>query len=943
MPTRRHNRRPGGSSSALVSKKEHPLQKEWESLCRYLHACVLAASRSSGQPIYIDGPELLISGRKDYIDLKDLPIAKAEIYEYGWPVRVTSESGNLVSTPVFTILCEISEVDRSPSTSGSRIWRIKKASPIELNPNLTIKGVPLIIDGDYVPDLSTEQGRMLILKELEELTGESLKKRAHSTRHTREPGLHDLASLCRISNDDTATSGLLKELSRMATSTDWVDTAAGQLICPGAVSTPSTTKSKIPVSPLHLNHNQMRVLEKSQNQIITVVTGPPGTGKSQLAVAAAANAWVSNESVLVASTNNAAVQVAVDKATREVSPALLVRTGNKEARDNLPTLITNIVAKHSQKLPKEEATDLGEVIKTRTELDNFLKSVNILENSEVDVLDSVKNTRSAAALFMNPNTLESSFLDFQLLSIVYKILKFPLFRKMRLKFALSKQNIAVRENISVAGVKDWVAAVQIFANKRKYTENLQKTIGSFGPSVELLEKSYNDASLSYVSTYINNHVASNLGLASNLCAVSPTRLKNSITGSLPGLRGWGCTALSISFNFELKPSLFDLVILDEASQCPLAYVLPIAYRAKKLLVIGDPNQLPPVVSLSHHRSEVLASKWNTTEQIRKNPGLQYSSETSAFDAFQNIYGSKNTSVLAEHFRCHPKIARWFNEVFYGNQLKILTGIATSGKRGLDWEDIHGSCKKGADGRSWVNETEAQKAADLVEEALGYGYSIGVVSPFRAQASLIDRIVRRRISPEDLGEADFKSGTSHTFQGEERDMIIFSCCVADGISARALNWVETQRNLINVAASRAKTWLIVLGDPKTVEFGSETLSSLRSFSIASAGSAAAHRVDSEAELAILNALHRAGIAPQTKTDVEGFELDFSATICGHVINIEVDGDHHIALDGGRRRSDLTRDRVLENIGYSVLRYPAWRCWVEPDEVVKDILKRAQVSA
>ena len=75
-----------------------------------------------------------------------------------------------------------------------------------------------------------------------------------------------------------------------------------------------------------------------------------------------------------------------------------------------------------------------------------------------------------------------------------------------------------------------------------------------------------------------------------------TSLAKAIRGCLPHARGWACTALSMRPNFRLERGLFDLVIIDEASQCSLATALPLAYRAKRLAVIGDPHQLTPVVT-----------------------------------------------------------------------------------------------------------------------------------------------------------------------------------------------------------------------------------------------------------------------------------------------------------------------------------------------------------
>ena len=84
------------------------------------------------------------------------------------------------------------------------------------------------------------------------------------------------------------------------------------------------------------------------------------------------------------------------------------------------------------------------------------------------------------------------------------------------------------------------------------------------------------------------------------------QFRNAIGRSFQHLRGWACTALAAHTNFHLESGLFDLVIVDEASQCSLAAVLPLAYRAKRLAVVGDPYQLYPIISLSDRLLEGIA-------------------------------------------------------------------------------------------------------------------------------------------------------------------------------------------------------------------------------------------------------------------------------------------------------------------------------------------------
>ena len=132
-----------------------------------------------------------------------------------------------------------------------------------------------------------------------------------------------------------------------------------------------------------------------------------------------------------------------------------------------------------------------------------------------------------------------------------------------------------------------------------------------------------------------------------------------------------------------------------------------------------------------------------------------------------------------------------------------------------------------------------------------------------------------------------------------------------------------------------------------ELGSPTLASLRSYVRDEVDrtedtdlSPAGFRPDSKSEELLLSAMQLQDLEPCAKLDVEGYELDFALVEQGIKLNIEVDGDQHIDARGRQRRQDVTRDRVLLNLGWTVLRIPAWRCHEEID-LVLDEIKEARV--
>ena len=152
------------------------------------------------------------------------------------------------------------------------------------------------------------------------------------------------------------------------------------------------------------------------------------------------------------------------------------------------------------------------------------------------------------------------------------------------------------------------------------------------------------------------------------------------------------------------------------------------------------------------------------------------------------------------------------------------------------------------------------------------------------------------------------------------------------------WVEQQRNLINVAASRARRALIVVGHPTApTQLHVPTLASLRKAATEKHPEYGAEwMVHSEPEKRLLEAMYKADLKPLVKPIVEGFELDFAfVTEGGGRFDIEVDGSQHIDARGRQRRRDVVRDRILESAGWEVLRYPAWRCLMDPIGVAEEI--------
>ncbi|MBV5323248.1 hypothetical protein JZU51_00480, partial [bacterium] len=135
------------------------------------------------------------------------------------------------------------------------------------------------------------------------------------------------------------------------------------------------------------------------------------------------------------------------------------------------------------------------------------------------------------------------------------------------------------------------------------------------------------------------------------------------------------------------------------------------------------------------------------------------------------------------------------------------------KAGLHWTKVEGEVKSGGASGAWCA-AEVQMVTTQVEELLDKGFrgTLGVVTPFREQANRIrDAIHDGNQRWELLQAVDFEVSTSHGFQGGERDVILFSLCAGPGIPKGALNFLRETGNLFNVAVSRARAVLHVIGN------------------------------------------------------------------------------------------------------------------------------------
>jgi AAA domain len=403
------------------------------------------------------------------------------------------------------------------------------------------------------------------------------------------------------------------------------------------------------------------------------------------------------------------------------------------------------------------------------------------------------------------------------------------------------------------------------------------------------------------------------------------------------VRGWATSALSTRPNFDCVAGSIDLVIIDEASQCSLAQVLPLVYRAKRLVIVGDPAQLTPVVTVPADELRGLAAQVGLDHEVLVASRLTYGRD-SAYSTFAGRLRS-GPHLLNEHYRCHPAIIQFCNQQFYDGQLVILSRVDREDGRqqGLEWREVVGRTEPGGGDRSPINRAEAEAVVRWVDSCGLRIEDIGVVTPFRGQANLIKRLLAGS------SYGDVQVGTAHTFQGGERDTVLFSTVLSTDCLDGTAAWVESERNLINVAVSRARRHLVVFGN--RVE-----LKRLRAKTLLALANAASSGYDqtraplSSAGRRLHDSLVEHGLSVRVGEIDEGYPIAMALNdVGGGWIDVEVsvfpDGDPRGAI---QRQLDV-RDAIVRRLGWKVVRVPGWRAHLEPAAVAAEVLQVVTVQS
>jgi superfamily I DNA and/or RNA helicase len=565
-----------------------------------------------------------------------------------------------------------------------------------------------------------------------------------------------------------------------------------------------------PVYPFGFNASQKNAVDQALNNPLSIIEGPPGTGKTQTILNIIANAVMRGESVAVVSGNNSATKNVLEKLKKEGVDFIAAYLGNAENKNDFINSQKSLPDMSNWKLESQAAASLRQTLKERYDkLHNKLMQQNELSALKQELSEIKIEQKYFLSYFeqivISPNILiaeaidsSQSALEMWLLCETYenpeatKGLIAPIKRMLERLGLIGKQTRKVRQLLEHYPREHLIAVFQqrFYELKiSKLTEQIHALcfeLESFDFNAKMKEYSNISAQL------FKDKLAQKYQERKHVLYKLNDLRKNSqnFVKDYPVI---------LSTTYSLQSSLsnqttYDYVIVDESSQVDLCTGALALSRARKAVIVGDLKQLPNVVDYKTSiETDAIFEEFDLPETYRyKNHSL--------LSAITELFPNAPSALLREHYRCHPKIIEFCNKKFYNNQLIILTEPKSDREPLVVYKTIEGNHER--------NHTNQRQIDVILKEVIPkqkinkQDGSLGIVTPYRNQTNALQQA---------FAGTSVKADTVDKFQGQENNIIILST-VDNEITEFADN-----ANRLNVAVSRAIEQLIVVinnGDTKT---------------------------------------------------------------------------------------------------------------------------------
>jgi very-short-patch-repair endonuclease len=384
----------------------------------------------------------------------------------------------------------------------------------------------------------------------------------------------------------------------------------------------------------------------------------------------------------------------------------------------------------------------------------------------------------------------------------------------------------------------------------------------------------------------------------------------------------------------------------------LPSITPIIYRGKKTVIFGDTKQMQPR-RFAFVNTNVLSQAWHQAGLEALDPERHLHPAEQSLLALSNIRAEEE-NLLDEHFRSLPPIIEFSNHLWYGDELRIMTDVRHKafGHPEQPIVELHAVADGKISNGSQENLAEAQAVVTYLNRLVtSEDYSsatIGVIALFEEQAALLQELVAQQIPEDEWEEHDLVVVTPDGFQGDERDVILYSLSWDNDLMPRqALS--QRQRNhpheqgMLNVAFTRARdeihvfhsatieTFTLADGRPGALTKWLRHCADVQQQGRPKPSSSRLGQVDSEFEAEVAAALRNRGLFVLHQYPACGFHIDLVCEREGTRVAVECDGErYHLDEHGQPRLEDLEREAILRRAGWRIVRIP-YRKWLQAREV------------
>lgn len=543
--------------------------------------------------------------------------------------------------------------------------------------------------------------------------------------------------------------------------------------------------NSILIFPFGINQSQYQAVKNAMENQISVIEGPPGTGKTQTILNIIANLIYNGKSVSVVSNNNSATANVFEKLKQFDFDYICATLGRKENKENF-------IQNQNGLYPNFEYNENDKI------------EANLNKNKElIEQLEEFFNLQNNIAI--NKNILSELKIEIEHFIKQENIFNLPKIRNIKSLNSQKIMNIKIRlEELKRVGIflklklillygigdfKFYKKSINEIINvydKIYYTlkeKELNETIEKDSKRFELLSKNniietLKNNSISILRTYLKNKYK-NKKERKIFTLEDLNKKSEKFILEYPVIFS---TTYSIGkcLNKDFK---FDYLIIDEASQVDLITGALALYNSKNAVIVGDRKQLPNVIpSDSLSKIEELSKKYNIS------PNYDYTKQSFLTSIIESL-NYVNKVLLKEHYRCHPKIINFCNKKFYNNELIILTEDKGEEDVMKVYITVKGSHARGHYNQRQIDIIDKEIMPEL-KQKLSVD-EIGIVSPYNEQKIRLQ---------DTINNENIQIDTVHKYQGREKDAIIITT-----VNNQISEFIDDPK-MLNVAITRSKRFL-----------------------------------------------------------------------------------------------------------------------------------------